>query len=161
MEKTIEELKQEAADLGIKHSPNIGAAKLAQMIEDHYTAQETSVMDPALNKVDEPEVNTGRSMRARIDAAKAAAKKTHIVTITDNDQRENNHTTTVTVNCSNNYFDLGTKVLPLNTPIELEQGFISVLKEIMIPMHVQGANGLTKTVLRARYSLQNDDQLRQ
>ena len=161
MEKTLEELKQEAAELGIEHSANIGAAKLASKIEEYYASQETSVMDPALPQVKATKSgNTGRSMRDRINEAKAKASVTHIVTITDNDQRENNVTTTVTVNCSNGYFDLGTKILPLNTPIELQQGFINVLKEIQIPMHVQDKSGMTKTVLRNRYSIQIDDDLK-
>ena len=42
MEKTLEELKQEAKDLGITFVPNISAAKLAAKIEAFYESQETS-----------------------------------------------------------------------------------------------------------------------
>ena len=39
---TLQELKQEATELGIEYSANIGAAKLAEKIEAFYTSQETS-----------------------------------------------------------------------------------------------------------------------
>ena len=42
MNKTIEELKQEAKDLGIRFVPNISAEKLSAKIEEFYESQETS-----------------------------------------------------------------------------------------------------------------------
>lgn len=160
MEKTIEELKQEADDLGIQYNANIGAAKLAAKIEEHYAAQEGSAPVVKLETVAE------RGSRKKTIGEKAAearleAMKTHIVTITDNDQRENNLTTIVSVNCSNDYFDLETRRIPLNTPVEVEQGYINVLKEIQIPMHVRdNTTGLGRTVLRNRYSIAYSDELK-
>lgn len=102
-----------------------------------------------------------RSIGERAVLAKEAALKPHIVVITDNDQRENNYTQVVSVSCSNDYFDLGTMRIPLNTPVEVAQGFIDVLKEIQIPMHVRDSvTGLGKTVLRHRYSIAYNDELK-
>ena len=42
MSKTIEELKQEAKELGIRFVPNISAEKLSAKIEEFYDSQETS-----------------------------------------------------------------------------------------------------------------------
>lgn len=161
MEETLKALKSEADDLGIKYNPNIGEAKLKEKIEAHYKAQETGapkiIEESAASKA-EAKVNKLGEM---IKKAEADAKKTTIVTITDNDPRENNLTTTVTVTCVNEYFDLGTKTVPLNTPVELEQGFINVLKEIRIPMHIRDLNSQqSKTVVRNRYSIQVDEELR-
>lgn len=166
----IDELKQEAADLGITFNQNIGEAKLAEKIEAFYAAQEGTVVKEVETVesvvVDAPAKvkTTGkRTMRERIEEAKAEAMKTRIVTITDNDQRENNLTTVVSVNCTNMYFDLGTKRIPLNVPVEVQVGFLNVLKEIKIPMHVAdpGRTGLSRRTVRQRYSIAYEDDLKQ
>lgn len=160
MEKTIEELKQEADDLGIQYNANIGAPKLAAKIEEHYAAQEGSAPVVKLETVAE-RGSRKKTIGERAAEARLAAMKTRIVTITDNDQRENNLTTIVSVNCSNDYFDLGTRRIPLNIPVEVEQGYINVLKEIQIPMHVRdNTTGLGRTVLRNRYSIAYSDELK-
>jgi len=160
MEKTIEELKQEADDLGIQYNANIGAPKLAAKIEEHYAAQEGSAPVVKLETVAE-RGSRKKTIGERAAEARLEAMKTHIVTITDNDQRENNLTTIVSVNCSNDYFDLGTRRIPLNIPVEVEQGFINVLKEIQIPMHVRdNITGLGRTVLRNRYSIAYSNELK-
>ena len=164
IEKTIDELKAEADSLGITYNKAIGADKLATKIEEYYASQETSAPIVVVEPVqEEAPVKSGGNVTIRTlaNAARAAAMKTTVVTITDNDQRENNYTTVVSVNCSNAYFDLGTKRIPLNVPVELEQGFIDVLSEIRIPMHVRDANtGQSKTVLRNRYSVAYNDELK-
>lgn len=160
MEKTIEELKQEADDLGIQYNANIGATKLAAKIEEHYAAQEGSAPAVKLETVAE-RGSRKKTIGERAAEARLEAMKTHIVTITDNDQRENNLTTIVSVNCSNDYFDLGTRRIPLNIPAEVEQGYINVLKEIQIPMHVRdNITGLGRTVLRNRYSIAYSNELK-
>ena len=92
--------------------------------------------------------------------AEKEARKTHIVVITDNDQRENNFTSTVPVTCGNDHFELGTKRIPLNVPVEVEQGFINVLKEIRIPLAVRGMDGSMTTSMRNRYSISYEDDLK-
>lgn len=163
----LDELKKEAKDLGIDFSANIGVTKLQEKIDAYYKSQETSGVEiEAAVKAKESaeEVKTGeksavngkkpRTIADRISQAKADAYKTTIVTIIDNDQRVNNQTTTCTVNCSNEYFDLGTRIIPLNERVELEQGFINTLREVRIPQHVKDPQtGLSRVVLRPRYTI--------
>lgn len=162
----IEELKSEAASLGIKHNAQIGVDKLKVKIDEHYEAQETS--GPALAATIKKQEATvaevkvePKSTNKALDTRKqreAAARKTRIISIVDNDQRVNNHTSTCLVNCSNQFFDLGTRVLPLNEKIEVAQGHIDVLKEVMIPLHIRNTKtGLTNTRLRTRYNINFED----
>lgn len=98
------------------------------------------------------------SLLTKAKAAEDAANKTKIITIIDNDQRVNNQTTSCTVNCGNAYFDLGTAVLPLNFPVEVRQGHINVLKEVMIPQHIKDPKtGLNEYTTRNRYSISYED----
>ena len=161
MEKTLEELKQEAKDLGIKFVPNISAEKLAIKIEEFYESQETSdkeILEAAVEAKEKSEEKsavsgkTGAVEKARI--AEEYARKTRIITIIDNDQRVNNQTTVATVNCSNMYFDLGTAHIPLNVPVEVTQGHIDVLKGVEIPQHVKDpVSGLHRVNIRQRYTI--------
>ena len=170
----LDELKQEAKELGIDFSANIGVNKLQEKIDAHYESQETSgaeieaaveaIEEAEEAKIEEAKVDDKKSvvkgkkgprtMQDRIADAKANAYKTTIVTVIDNDQRVNNQTTTCTVNCSNEYFDLGTRAIPLNERVELEQGFIDTLREVRIPQHVKdNTTGLSKVVMRPRYTI--------
>lgn len=164
IELDVEDLKSEAASLGIKHNANISAVKLKEKIDDYYKSQETS--GPALAKLVEKVVDSEEKTDASgsvngISKAKAKrmsrekdARKTRIITIIDNDQRQNNQTTTCTVNCSNQFFDLGTRILPLGEKIEVAQGHIDVLKEVFIPIHNRDPkSGLSVTKTRPRYSI--------
>lgn len=168
-ETSLEELKQEARDLGIEFSANIGAAKLQSKIDAYYAAQEGSnaVVQEAVKAKEESKkdednslvtTTESKSTISAISKARAEANKTRVVTIIDNDQRVNNQTTTVTVNCSNMYFDLGTVILPLNLPVEVRQGHLNVLKELMIPQHVKdGKTGLSTVRMVPRYTLSYED----
>lgn len=164
---TIEEIKQEAAELGIKFSPNIGEAKLQEKIEAYYISKEEPIeakaeVEPEVVEevIEDPIKSTGkkpgkvRTFQDIIKQSKAEASAVRIVTIVDNDQRVNNQTTTCTVNCSNEYFDLGTRIIPLNERVEVEQGFIDTLREVRIPQHVKDPkSGLNRTVMRPRYTV--------
>lgn len=159
---TLEELKKEATDLGIAFSANIGEAKLQEKIDAYYekkavadTVPEISVKNKAITtEKEDPELIWKRHiLKQREDAY-----KTRIVVIVDNDQRENSHNSTCSVNCSNEHFDLGTISIPLNIPVEVKQGHIDVLLSIKIPMHVKNpSTGLAETVLRHRYSILYED----
>lgn len=150
----LDELKQEAKELGLQFSANIGEVKLQDKIDEFYAAKEKEA-----EKENEPvtkatKVSGSKTMGELARIAEVKARKTQIVTIVDNDQRENNQTTTVTVNCSNAYFDLGQMILPLNTPVEVMQGHIDVLKEIEIPMHTMDPKTkLSMVKMRKRYSI--------
>lgn len=91
---------------------------------------------------------------SRAIQAENRARKTRVVTITDNDTRENNQTTVAVANCSNLYFDLGTVYIPLNIPVEIKQGHLDTIANLEIPLHVKDAkSGLFKTEVRKRYSV--------
>lgn len=155
---TLEELKQEADDLGLSYAKNVSANKLQEKIEQYYESQETS--GPALEAIVaqeavKPKSTAGaKSLNEKIAKAKAAAEETRIVTIIDNDQRVNNQTTTCTVNCSNEYFDLGTIILPLNEKIEVRMGHLKTLEQVKIPLHMRdNKTGLSTVKLRPRYTI--------
>ena len=167
----IEELKQEAAELGISFPQNIGADKLQVKIDEYYESQETSgngiqdavkkqeAMEQSEEKSavkDNDDANTHMNKYAK--KAEEDARKTRIVTITDNDQRENNQTTVAVVNCSNIYFDLGTAYIPLNVPVEVKQGHLNVLSETEIPLHVKDPKtNLSTLTMRKRYAISYED----
>lgn len=159
LDKTLDELKAEADSLGIAYNKNIGADKLTAKIDEFYAAEEAKSTISSIGVVTDipmttPAVKKSRTIREMAAEAKAKAMVRHVVTITDNDQRENNLTSVVSVTCGNEYFDLGTKRIPLNIPVELEQGFIDVLTEIIYPMHViDHKTGQSVRSLRRRYSI--------
>jgi len=167
---TLEELKQEATDLGIKFNPKIGAEKLQEKIDAFYASQETNeaaVKEAVTAKeqeelegqafVSKAEKDLVQKKRTRLQKAKEAeqeAKKTVVVEIIDNDPRVNAHTTTCTATCGNEFFDLGTIILPLNTPVEVMKGHINSLKEVRFPHHqLDQKTGLSKVVMRNRYTI--------
>ena len=169
---TLQELKQEATELGITYSANIGVDKLQAKIDEFYESQETSGNEilaaverqEAMEKSEEKSAVKNKDSVAEISLgvlakkAEAEARKTRVVIITDNDQRENNQTTVAVVNCSNSYFDLGTVYIPLNVPVEVRQGHINVLKETEIPLHIKDPKtGLNTFAMRPRYSVSYED----
>jgi len=160
----LEQLKEEARELGLEFSANIGAAKLQEKVDAYYKSQETSgkEIQEAVAKVEAMEQSEekpavkgkGNKMVELARSLYEEAKKTRIVTIIDNDQRVNNQTTVCKANWSNQFYDMGTRMFPLNTPVEIPQGFIQVLKEVMIPHHSKDPKTqLSKTVMRPRYSI--------
>ena len=166
-ELDIEALKAEATDLGITFPQNIGAEKLKLKIDAYYESQETSEKETmaaveANEQIEEKSAESDKSSYVKsigtiAAEAKAAAYKTRVITIIDNDQRVNNQTTTCKVNCSNMYFDLGQIILPLNIPVEVKQGHINVLKEVKIPRHVQVGDNLSAVKMVPRYSISFED----
>jgi len=164
----IDELKIEADELGVKYSPNIGEAKLSEKVEAHYKSLEDGT--PAILEVapEDEEISQAKTKKKAIAKtmgelaveAEKEARKTHIIVITDNDQRENNFTSTVPVTCGNDHFELGTQRIPLNVPVEVQQGFINVLKEIQIPLAVRGMDGSMTTAMRNRYSISYEDDMK-
>lgn len=164
MSDKLNELKREATELGITYSPNIGEGTLQKKIDDFYASKETQsqelqqLVETIAQNETKPAAGVS-SFKALAKKLEAAARKTRIVTIVDNDQRINNQTTSCTVNCGNEYFDLGTIVLPLNEKVEVRQGHIDVLKAVKIPQHVKDPNNpsLSRVVLRNRYSISYED----
>lgn len=166
IEKSFEELKAEATDLGISFSANISAKSLAGRIDAYYAASENESkvkVDSDQEEEDELEVvskkSKAKTFSEYVQKMKQAAEKKRIVIIIDNDARVNNQTTTCTVSAGNDYFDLGTVVLPLNERVEVRQGHLSVLKEIRIPQHItDNTTRTSKMVMRPRYSVQYSEE---
>jgi hypothetical protein len=156
----LDELKQEADELGVTYSKAIGLVKLQAKVDAFYKAKEGPAISVPLEKVADTPVNGNRVSdkdRKKVER-KRNASKTRIVSLVDNDQRSNNHTTTCTANCSNEFFDLGTKVLPLNEKIEVMQGHLNVLKAVRIPLHAKDPKtGLSVVKMRPRYTISYED----
>jgi hypothetical protein len=163
MSKSLASLKTEAIQLGIDFQDNVTATALQKIIDTHYDSLEAA--NPSTPIVVEEEVTAAPStapvagkltigQKARI--AEEKARKTRIVTVFDNDTRENNETTVAVVNCGNAYFDLGTVYIPLGERVEIMVGHLNVLKEIQIPHHMSSGSG-SKTTLRNRYTINYED----
>lgn len=160
----LDELKKEATELGVTFSPNIGEAKLQEKIDAFYESQETSSaeLQTLVEKVAEEdqapaEPKLDPKLAKRMQREKAA-KELRVVTVIDNDQRVNNNATTCTVNCSNEFFDLGTVILPLNEKIEVRVGHIKVLQEVRIPLHQRDTKtGLSTVKMRPRFTVSFED----
>jgi hypothetical protein len=160
----LKELKKEADELGVQYPKNVTADKLTEKIDGFYDADATSgpliqaavaaqdvTEEVEVAKVTAPATDPKHAKRI---AREKAARATHVVTIVDNDQRVNNHTTTCTVNCSNEFFDLGTMVLPLNEKIEVAVGHLKTLESVKIPLHVSDIKtGMSMVKLRPRYTI--------
>lgn len=162
-DERMESLKKEATDLGIAFSPRISEKALSDRISAYYDQLEKAAeaVTPVATLVTESsqearEAFADLHMRTLAREMEAKARKTRIVTIIDNDQRINNATTTCTANCSNDYFDLGTIILPLNEKVEVRQGHLDALTSVRIPHHVRSAEdpSMSETVMRPRYTIQ-------
>jgi hypothetical protein len=169
----LKELKQEADELGVTYAKNISAEKLAEKIDAFYTSKEDSAvtitepeykeeLDDVQEESKDPRkdkpLNKEQLKLEKRRTREAGAKKTRIILIVDNDQRVNNHTTTCTVNCSNEYFDLGTRILPLNEKIEVAIGHIDTLKGVQIPLHITDSKtGMSTVRMRPRYTISYED----
>ena len=161
----LQELKNEADELGVTYPKNITANSLQKKIEDFYEAKEKAapkiqVVEETPEDEDEDEVIEALSKKELFNSVRVkrekAARETRVVAIVDNDQRVNNHTTTCTVNCSNEYFDLGTRILPLNENIEVSVGHLRTLERVKIPLHMRdNKSGLSSVRLRPRYTISN------
>lgn len=138
MEKTIEELKQEADVLGLTYSPNIGIAKLAEKIEAHYTS--LSAGDSVVAKVEEiVEVKLENEskddlIRRLVADAKKLAYATKVVTVSNNDKRESEYMTADYFGFENQYFGVSLLV-PFDIPTQLPQCIIDVIKSTPITLH--------------------------
>ena len=159
----LKELKKEADELGVQYPKNVTADKLTEKIDGFYDADATSgpLIQAAVDAQDEIEdvevdkvTTVADPKHTKRIAREKAARATRVVTIVDNDQRVNNHTTTCTVNCSNEFFDLGTIVLPLNEKIEVAVGHLKTLESVKIPLHVSDTKtGMSMVKLRPRYTI--------
>ena len=150
MEKTLEELRAEADVLGIEYPKTMGAAKLAQKIEEHYRAIEgeadiaVAKEEPAEEEVVDLAPKGGKpsgkkdpeaAWREHVAAKKKAALSKRVVTLTSNDKRDNDVVTAEYISVENQYFAIS-RLVPLDVPVELEQCLIDQAEATMIPMAV-------------------------
>ena len=140
MEKSFEELKQEADELGLTYSPNIGKAKLEEKIEQRYKEIEES-----------SEVSTKGALAAKKEALKIIAeqiaenKKAKVVKITMVDKREASTATHA-------YFSNGDVSLhiPLDVWVEMPNILVQLAEEARAVIHVD-SNGITEPKLTKKY----------
>ena len=163
MKTAREELLEKAADLGLEFPKNISTDKLEEKV---VVAMEEATDPP---KVDEPvsvappvAVEVTRESR-KLDQlelqrkvtteAKRVALTTRVVTLTNKDNRENDVMTTAYLSFENQFFGLS-KLVPLDIPVELEQGLIDVAESAMIPMHkdeiIRGRRTGNKVTVRVK-----------
>jgi hypothetical protein len=125
-ELTAEELEAEAAE----------EAALEKAAKEEAAAQVE--LQKAMQKTEEE--NAGRKpskkimLRRKIAEARKKAFKTHIVTLTNKDSRENDVMTTVNLSFENQYFGLS-KIVPLDVPVELEKALIDIAESTRITLH--------------------------
>ena len=147
MEKSFEELKQEADELGLTYSPNIGKAKLEEKIEQKYKEIEESSDSVESNT----RVSTKGALAARKEAIKIIAeqiaenKKTKVVKITMVDKREASTATHA-------YFSNGDVSLhiPLDVWVEMPNILVQLAEEARAVTHVD-SNGITEPKLTKKY----------
>lgn len=144
MDKTLEELKAEADVLGIEYNKNIGAAKLSEKIEAYYESQAAGdsvkvQAKPEEVKEEAPVKASGKLdkegiKRKMIADAKAKAMNTRIVTVTNNDTRENGVLDADYFGFENQHFGKSLLV-PFNVPVELPQCIINVIEKTYVMLH--------------------------
>ena len=147
MEKSFEELKQEADELGLTYSPNIGKAKLEEKIEQKYKEIEESSDSVESNT----RVSTKGALATRKEALKIIAeqiaenKKTKVVKITMVDKREASTATHA-------YFSNGDVSLhiPLDVWVEMPNILVQLAEEAKAVTHVD-SNGITVPKLTKKY----------
>lgn len=159
--KTMQELKDEATALGLDFSGMKSKAEVNQLIEDYYESQAAGdfvqVAQETETKIEEKPVRGGNPMVMLAKRLKDNALKKRVVRITSNDKRENHLTTTAFLSCDNQYFSLS-KIVPLDVPVQLEQGLIDTAKDIEIVLHVTDSKtGMTTPKLVKKYVISYED----
>ena len=138
-DKTYNELKEEAINLGITFKGNPKKEELEQMIKDFLAEEAGGSVAVITNEELEDELEEEQLSRARtvrnekvgklskkdmlrqaVAEAKKQAMKKKVVTLTSNDKRDNDYVTSVPLFFENQYFALD-KIVPLGIPVELEQ----------------------------------------
>ena len=148
MERSIEELKEEADALGIKYSANIGAAKLQEKI-DEYDAK----LDTEVNGVVEPvkvATSEGKPMndfeaRLAIKVLEDANKQSKVVKISMVDKRESAYATSA-------YFSTGDIAMrvPLDVFVEMPAILIHMAETAQALVHIE-SNGVTHSKFQKKY----------
>lgn len=147
-----QQLLDEATELGLDFPPNVKTYKLQVMIAEAkgepVPIQETAPRSPAVK--DDVTENTSAPKskvilkRERIAKLRKAAFATQIVTITNKDNRENEHMTTVRVSFENQYFGLS-KIIPLDIRVEIEKALLDIITSTTMTLHKDEIAGGKRT----------------
>lgn len=143
-----EELLAKAANLGLDFPKNIPTDKLATQVEKALEeatqppkVQEAAPTQPPVEMKQDPDLPSPSDRigvlelrRRKIQEARERAFATKVVTVTNKDNRENDVMTTAYVSFENQHFGLS-KLVPLDVPVELEQGLIDVLEATTMTLH--------------------------
>lgn len=121
-----------------------------------YVHMQEDVYQEALESAD---AKRSAPIRALARKLRKKAEETLLVTIVDNHPVHNLEASTCTVNCSNEFFDLGTVVIPLNEKVEIYRGHYDVLRTVEFQHHVKdklplgggAAIDTSSSVMRPRY----------
>ena len=142
MEKSYEELKAVAIGLGIEFKGNPKKAELESLIEEHYESQSAGDLVKVQEEEEVKETTVKPAVKGLkkninkvVAKAKEDAMKTKVVTISSIDKRTSDLETTAYLGFENQYFGLS-KLVPLDTPIELEVCLIEIAKTTEILTHV-------------------------
>ena len=153
MEKTIEDLKLEADELGITYVKNIGVAKLQEKIDAHYEADSAaSIVEQITEEVEQTEAEFKKSKKdARVEALrviKAQEKENSesvVVKLTLVDKRESSTATEAYL--SNG--DFGMRV-PLDVFVEMPKILAILADSKVVPIHKE-VNGKTVVSMTKQY----------
>lgn len=145
------EMIDEANDLGIEFKGNVSNVNLAALIAvakgEPEPIDEVAPAGPAMKA--EPESSEEPSIqqaartaaeakyalkRAKVAAARKKAFRTHVVTLTNKDNRENDIMTTAYLSFENQHFGLA-KLVPLDVPVELEEALIKIAANCTMTLH--------------------------
>ncbi len=139
----MKELQEEATGLGLDFTGIKSKSGISELIEGYYKSQEGSVVKSVDDVVEEDEIEVAKPtkklskearLRQLIKKMKDKAMATKIVTITNNDRRDNSVLTTTYLGFENQYFGMS-RIVDLDTPIELEQCLIDIAKGSQVVLH--------------------------
>lgn len=148
-EKSLQELKDEGTAIGLDLKSVKSKKEAIARIEAHYEslAAESSVeIQEEADIVEDTPVVTGgkKNMNEVARELKAKAMATRVVSITNNDKRDNHVTTTCYLSCENQFFGIS-KIVPLDEKVELQQCLIDVAKSTEVLNHVDEVIGGKRT----------------
>jgi len=138
--RDIEEIREEADQLGLKYAGNIGAEKLQAKVDEEYARLENETNGPTVtaeevveeDEAEEKPANKKMDARAIIREQEKANKKTKVVTVSMVDKRESSYATSV-------YYSTGGvgMRIPLDIPCEVPIILIRLIEDAKSLIHTE------------------------